>query len=270
LNIFIKKKIKLTELKVSILIANYNNQEYIKECIDSIKQQTYKNIEIIFHDDFSTDNSIKCINQYPNIKIIKNRKRGKNGSFNQMNAYNRAFKKSSGDIIFFLDSDDLFKKDKVKIVVNKFLSNKKISSIFDLPIHTYQNKKKIIKNKKKIISSFWPYIPPQSCIAIKKDDFRKMIKEINFSLFPDIWMDFRMAVYLKYITKNFFILEKNMTFYRQSPKMISAKFTFLSFNWWKRRSQAHAYIKYFFLKNKIEYKKNLDYLFSTFINFFIK
>ena len=61
-----------------------------------------------------------------------------------------------------------------------------------------------------------------------------------------------------------------MTFYRQSPKMISAKFTFLSFNWWKRRSQAHAYIKYFFLKNKIEYKKNLDYLFSTFINFFIK
>ena len=91
----------MTELKVSILIANYNNQEYIKECIDSIKQQTYKNIEIIFHDDFSTDNSIKCINQYPNIKIIKNRKRGKNGSFNQMNAYNRAFKKKQWRYNFF-------------------------------------------------------------------------------------------------------------------------------------------------------------------------
>ena len=257
-------------MKASIVIANYNNANFIEECINSLNLQTYKNIEIIFFDDNSNDNSINIIKKFPNVKTIQNKIQTKYGSINQMNAFKKSVELSSGDIIFFLDSDDLFKKDKVKIVVNKFLSNKKISSIFDLPIHTYQNKKKIIKNKKKIISSFWPYIPPQSCIAIKKDDFRKMIKEINFSLFPDIWMDFRMAVYLKYITKNFFILEKNMTFYRQSPKMISAKFTFLSFNWWKRRSQAHAYIKYFFLKNKIKYKKNLDYLFSTFINFFIK
>ena len=91
----------MTKLKVSVLIANYNNQQYIKECIDSINCQTYKNIEIIFHDDFSSDNSIKSISQYPNIKIIKNKKRGKYGSYNQINAYNRAFKKSSGDIIFF-------------------------------------------------------------------------------------------------------------------------------------------------------------------------
>ena len=77
----------MNKLKVSVLIANYNNQLHINECIDSIKKQTYQNIEIIFHDDFSTDNSIKCINQYSNIKIIKNKKRGKYGSFNQMNAY---------------------------------------------------------------------------------------------------------------------------------------------------------------------------------------
>ena len=146
----------MNKLKVSVLIANYNNQLHINECIDSIKKQTYQNIEIIFHDDFSTDNSIKCINQYSNIKIIKNKKRGKYGSFNQMNAYYRAFKKSSGDIIFFLDSDDLFKKNKIKTVVNEFLINKKISSIFDLPVLMYKDKKKFIKNKKKIISSFWP------------------------------------------------------------------------------------------------------------------
>ena len=132
----------MTKIKVSVLIANYNNQNYIKECIDSINCQTYKNIEVIFHDDFSSDNSIKSIIQYPNIKIIENKKRGKYGSYNQINAYKRAFKKSSGDIIFFLDSDDLFKKNKIEAIVNKFLSNKKISSIFDLPIHAYKNKKK--------------------------------------------------------------------------------------------------------------------------------
>ena len=260
----------MTKPKVSVLVANYNNQQYIKECIDSINCQTYKNIEIIFHDDFSSDNSIKSINQYPNIKIIKNKKRGKYGSYNQINAYNRAFKKSSGDIIFFLDSDDLFKKNKIEIVVNEFLNNKKLSAIFDLPIHMLENKKKIIKNKKKIISSFWPYIPPQSCIAIKRSDFKEMINSININLFPDIWMDFRMAIYLTYIKKNLFILEKNLTIYRQSPKMVSSNFEFLSFNWWKRRAQAHAYVRYFFLKNKIQYKKNLDYFLSIFINFFIR
>ena len=253
-----------------MLIANYNNQRYIKECIASITRQTYKNIEIIFHDDFSTDNSIKKINQYSNIKIIKNKKRGKYGSFNQINAYIRAFKKSSGDIIFFLDSDDLYKKDKIKTVVNEFLNNKKISSVFDLPIHMSGNKKKITKNRNKIISSFWPYIPPQSCVAIKRNDFQEMINKINFNLFPDIWMDFRMAIYLKYVKKNFFIFEKNLTIYRQSPKMISSNFEFLSSNWWKRRAQAHAYVRYFFLKNKIEYKRNLDYFLSTFMNFFTR
>ncbi len=260
----------MTKPKVSVLVANYNNQQYIKECINSINCQTYKDIEIIFHDDFSSDNSIKSITQYSNIKIIKNKKRGKYGSYNQINAYNRAFKKSSGDIIFFLDSDDLFKKNKIEIVVNEFLNNKKLSAIFDLPIHMLENKKKIIKNKKKIISSFWPYIPPQSCIAIKRSDFKEMINSININLFPDIWMDFRMAIYLTYIKKNLFILEKNLTIYRQSPKMVSSNFEFLSFNWWKRRAQAHAYVRYFFLKNKIQYKKNLDYFLSIFINFFIR
>ena len=124
--------------KVSVLIANYNSQEYLEECITSIKKQNYQNIEIIFHDDSSSDDSLKKISKYKELKIIKNNKRGKYGSYNQMNAYRRAFKKSKGDIIFLLDSDDLFKKNKIKTVVNIFLNNKKISSVFDLPILKYK------------------------------------------------------------------------------------------------------------------------------------
>ena len=100
----------MKDIKESVLIANYNNEPYLTECINSIKKQTYRNIEIIIHDDESSDNSIKKINKYKNIKIIRNKNRGKIGSYNQMNAYYRAFKKSSGKIIFFLDSDDIFKR----------------------------------------------------------------------------------------------------------------------------------------------------------------
>ena len=260
----------MKDIKVSVLIANYNNEKYLIECIDSVKKQTYQNVEIIIHDDSSSDNSINRINKYKNITIIKNRKRGKYGSYNQMNAYYRAFKKSKGEIIFLLDSDDLFKKNKIKTVINTFLKNKKISSLFDLPIYKYRNKLKFIKNKKKVISNFWPFIPPQSCIVMKREKFKEIIKKINFNLFPDIWMDFRIGMYLKYIKKDFYILDKNLTYYRQSQEMISANFKFLSIAWWRRRMQAHDYVEYFFLKNKINYKKNLDYSLTNFINFFIK
>ena len=87
--------------KISILIANYNNKKYINECIQSLLNQTYKNLEIIIFDDFSNDDSINEIKKFKNIELIVHDKRGEFGSFNQMNAYKKALKKSSGEIIFF-------------------------------------------------------------------------------------------------------------------------------------------------------------------------
>ena len=76
----------------SILIINYNNKKYIDECIKSIINQTYKNLEIIFHDDCSNDGSLEIAQKYKKVKIIKRLSRGKYGSYNQMKAYERAFK----------------------------------------------------------------------------------------------------------------------------------------------------------------------------------
>ena len=272
MNTFTKKirVSKLKDIKVSVLIANYNNEKHLIKCIDSIKNQSYQNVEIIIHDDASSDNSIKTISRYKDIKIIKNKVRGKYGSYNQMNGYYRAFKKSKGEIIFLLDSDDFFKKNKIKNVIAEFSKNKKICSLFDLPIYKYVNKLKFVKNKKKIISNYWPYIPPQSCIAMKRKTFKKMFFKINVNLFPNIWMDFRIGLYLKYIKKNFNILDKNLTYYRQSQNTASSNFKFLSLFWWKRRKQAHDYVRYFFKKNKISHIRNLDFYLTNIINHFIK
>ena len=60
-------------MKASVVIANFNNAKYIQDCINSINSQTYNNIEIIFFDDNSKDNSIEIIKKFKNVKIIRNK-----------------------------------------------------------------------------------------------------------------------------------------------------------------------------------------------------
>ena len=79
-------------MRASVVIANYNNAKFINDCINSLKSQTYNDIEIIFFDDNSQDNSLEVIKEYKNIKTIENKKQTKFGSFNQMNAFKEAIK----------------------------------------------------------------------------------------------------------------------------------------------------------------------------------
>ena len=57
---------------VSILIASFNKDKYTERCIVSCLKQSYRNIEIIFYDDGSTDNSLKIAKKFKNIKILNN------------------------------------------------------------------------------------------------------------------------------------------------------------------------------------------------------
>jgi glycosyltransferase involved in cell wall biosynthesis len=136
---------------VSILINNYNKDLYCVDALNSAINQSYKNIEIIFYDDASTDNSIKKIielkKKYKNktIKIIENKDRGNIFSRNQMLGIEKSLKKSKGKIICLLDSDDFFNKDKIKKVVNFFEKNQSKDIVYDIPIFYYEKKKIYLK-----------------------------------------------------------------------------------------------------------------------------
>lgn len=86
-------------MKFSIIVNNYNYGAYLAEAIESALAQTYHNKEIIVVDDGSTDNSRDIIQKYPVISVLK-----ENGG--QASAFNAGFKKSTGELILFLDSDD--------------------------------------------------------------------------------------------------------------------------------------------------------------------
>ena len=254
-------------MKASILIANYNNAQFIKQCINSLISQTYKNIEIIFFDDASYDNSLDEIKKFNNIKLIVNKNEKKEyGSYNQINSYKQALKYCTGDIIFFLDSDDYFKINKVEEIIYKFKSDNKLKVLFDLPTFTFKNRKKIKRNNFSFLNNYWPFIPPQSCITISRQYINEVFDMIDFDEFPEIWMDFRIGIVSKYIFKELNILDQSFTCYRQSELNISSNYRFLTKNWWRRRLEAHKFVIYFFNKYKITHSKNIDYFITKIVN----
>jgi glycosyltransferase involved in cell wall biosynthesis len=105
-------------LKVSIVINNHNYAKYIGSCIESALAQTYQNVEVIVSDDGSTDNSRAIIEAYRSSVITSFKPNAGQGS-----ALNAGFKKSSGDLLIFLDADDILWPTCVAEVVRHWRPN---------------------------------------------------------------------------------------------------------------------------------------------------
>lgn len=104
--------------RISVIIPVYNVEKYLKECLDSVIEQTFSDIEIICVNDGSTDNSLNILNSYSindnRIKIISQENTG------LAPARNAGMKIATGNYIFFLDSDDYFyNKNVLEILYNK-------------------------------------------------------------------------------------------------------------------------------------------------------
>lgn len=95
--------------KISVIVPVYNAEKYLKQCLDSLVSQTYKNIEIVCVDDGSSDGSLAILQEYSEkderIKVISIENSGVS------NARNVAIKNATGEYFAFCDSDDWFDKD---------------------------------------------------------------------------------------------------------------------------------------------------------------
>lgn len=104
------------EYKIGIIIPNYNYEHTIEKCLNSILEQTYKNYEVIFIDDMSTDNSVKIAKELlkPPHKVIELKQKRYNGG-----ARNEAYLHLSDDVdyVYYIDSDDwLYDKNSLKMI----------------------------------------------------------------------------------------------------------------------------------------------------------
>lgn len=132
--------------KVSVIIPVYNSSKYLKECIDSVLNQTYKNLEVIIVDDKSTDNSIDIINSYKDkrMKLIRLKKNS-----GVSICRNKGIESSCGDYISFIDSDDYWDLDKIKKQV-KFIESNDYTFIYSSYAFLKNGKKHIAHVPKSI------------------------------------------------------------------------------------------------------------------------
>lgn len=164
---------------VSVIIPTYNRELSIGRAIESVLNQTYKNIEIIIVDDNSNDNTYDIVRQfcskYDFIKYIKH-KQNKGGS----GARNTGSKEAKGEFLAFLDSDDEWINTKLEKNMNLFESDKEIamvySDMFLVDIETNQEKHHIspvCEDKYHAILG-QNIIGSTSLVVIKKGAFEKV------------------------------------------------------------------------------------------------
>lgn len=117
------------DYKFSIIIPNYNNAKWLEKCLSSVLNQTYKNYEIIFIDDMSTDNSLEIANKMlQEHKILKVPYKKYNGG-----TRNIGILEATGDYILCIDSDDWLKNENVLKEINDNLDDEDVMFLgFDL------------------------------------------------------------------------------------------------------------------------------------------
>lgn len=105
----------MENIKFSIIIPAYNSEKFIGECLDSIFSQTYKNVEVIVVNDCSTDNTLKVLEGYGQIKVFSTPVNSRQGA-----ARNVGLDNCTGDYILFVDSDDtLYDSDVLSKIADK-------------------------------------------------------------------------------------------------------------------------------------------------------
>ena len=111
----------MKKVKVSVIVPVYNSEKYLDKCVSSLINQTYDNLEIIFINDGSRDNSLKVLKKYEKMddRIIVINKKNSGVS----DSRNIGINHSSGEYIMFVDSDDWLEKNAVEIAIHNICDN---------------------------------------------------------------------------------------------------------------------------------------------------
>ena len=199
---------------VSIVINCYNGEKYLRQSIESILDQSYQNLELIFWDNHSTDQSKNIIKSYDD-KRIKYFFSQNHSTLYQ--ARNLALKECKGDFISFLDVDDYYLKDRIVKQLLHF-KDQKVGVTYSNYYRYYEdiNKKKLLTNKMLPSGNLTKYILEESQISFMTVMIRKKSLEslqFNFDQKYSIIGDYDLLYRLSF-NWDFYYTKEPLAVYR--------------------------------------------------------
>ena len=176
-----------SSLKISVITAIYNRKDFIFRALSSIKNQSYKNIELVVVDGGSNDGSQKIACSFlghDDIFISE----PDNGIYD---ALNKGIEASSGDIIAFLHSDDLYDNNEVLANIASIFQKNEIDIVYgDIAFFSKNNSNHITRvyrsDKLSLKNLSWGKMPAHPAILIKKDIYKKIgLFKTNYHIAAD-------------------------------------------------------------------------------------
>ncbi len=218
----------MQDIKISIIVPVYNEEPFIKRCIESLIKQSYRNIEIIFVDDESKDMSREIIEDYkkkdPRIFLYSKEHDGR------YSAKNYGMDRATGEFVMFCDADDMYIKDAVKNCVEIISENANSDGVFfDYKILDVNKKIRAIDRLPFLRdiplehvcskSGYLAFFRDTRCCCIKREIvLRNKIRFENIALYSDI------LFLAKYVTSSYVVnwTDKKMYIYYQKPAHIKS------------------------------------------------
>ncbi len=231
---------------VSVIINCFNGEKYLKKCIQSIINQTYKNFEIIFWDNNSKDQSKNILFEFSDSRI---RYFKTNTKYNLGESRNKAIEKSKGELIAFLDIDDWYVPEKLYLQVKEFQANKDIGLIYTNYYIFYDlSKKRKIFKCKILIENISQHLLDNYNIGILTVMIkRNLLIKNKFNSHYNFIEDFDLVFKLSLQTK-FKFIDLPTAYYRIHSNNLSKKLL-------KYAEELKKWIKL----NKISFKNNLSF-----------
>jgi len=179
-------------MKVSIITATYNSSSTVLDCIQSVNNQTYTDIEHIIIDGLSTDNTLERINSIPN-KVQKTISEPDKGIYDAMN---KGIEIAQGDIIGILNSDDfLASNDSIAKIVKTFEKENCDAVFGNLDFVSFSNVSHVVRRWKSAPYELNGFVkgwhPPHPTLYIKRDVYEKYG---NFDISLTVSADFELML----------------------------------------------------------------------------
>lgn len=280
-------------MTISVLLATYNGEKYIREQIDSILRQTYQDFIIYISDDKSSDNTVHIIEEYKKnypvkIQILEHDK--SNGSAKGNFLF--LLKNVESDVFLFCDQDDVWTPDHIEILVSKYEKLSKQEKTLPILIHT--DLTVVDENLKVISESFFKYsnLPKKTsrnyfflmnnvtgCVCLVNNHLKEFVFKnsdvLNSHIDKILMHDHFFAIIAEYFGKRIFIDEKTNLYRQHSNNVVGtdSKYTipnnlkkFLKLNQSRNILQKNKDFLAFFCEYFNDNLGNSIYLIKNFIN----